>query len=479
MTMTGFPKGFLWGGAVAANQIEGGFGLDGKGLSVADVHLYNPELDIKTASQESEMTLAEVKRAMLDEEGYYPKRHGIDFYHTYKEDLKLLAEMGFTTFRTSIDWSRIFPNGDDAEPNELGLQFYDRLIDECLALGMEPIITMLHYETPLAITLNYGGWNNREVIELFAKYGEVLLKRYKDKVKYWIVINQINLVHLESFNSIAICEDQVENNEEAKYQAIHNQLVASALIVKKAREINPIFQMGTMLADCMASPFSCAPDDVVLAMKRNRMQYFFTDVQFRGAYPVYMRRYFAENQLDLQEEPADEILLRENTMDYLAISYYYSQTVSAKENGMDPTDVMENPHLKANPWGWAIDAKGFYNCLSQYYDRYQVPLMIAENGFGMYDKVEENGEINDDYRIAYLSEHLTQLKEAIKDGVEVIAYCAWGPIDIVSCSSAEMEKRYGFIYVDLDNFGKGTGKRLKKKSFDWYKTVIASNGEIL
>lgn len=233
MTMTGFPKGFLWGGAVAANQLEGGFGLDGKGLSVADVHLYNPELDIKTASQESEMTLAEVKRAMLDEEGYYPKRHGIDFYHTYKEDLKLLAEMGFTTFRTSIDWSRIFPNGDDAEPNELGLQFYDRLIDECLALGMEPIITMLHYETPLAITLNYGGWNNREVIELFAKYGEVLLKRYKDKVKYWIVINQINLVHLESFNSIAICEDQVENNEEAKYQAIHNQLVASALIVKK------------------------------------------------------------------------------------------------------------------------------------------------------------------------------------------------------------------------------------------------------
>ncbi len=295
MTMTGFPKGFLWGGAVAANQLEGGFGLDGKGLSVADVHLYNPELDIKAASQESEMTLAEVKLAMLDEEGYYPKRHGIDFYHTYKEDLKLLAEMGFTTFRTSIDWSRIFPNGDDAEPNELGLQFYDRLIDECLALGMEPIITMLHYETPLAITLNYGGWNNREVIELFAKYGEVLLKRYKDKVKYWIVINQINLVHLESFNSIAICEDQVKNNEEAKYQAIHNQLVASALIVKKAREINPTFQMGTMLADCTASPFSCAPDDVMLAMKRNRMQYFFTDVQFRGAYPVYMRRYFAEN----------------------------------------------------------------------------------------------------------------------------------------------------------------------------------------
>ncbi|WP_413536674.1 glycoside hydrolase family 1 protein [Carnobacterium divergens] len=476
---TGFPENFLWGGAVAANQIEGGFELDGKGLSVADVHLYNPKMDIKAASHESDMTLEEVKQHMLDQNGYYPKRHGIDFYHTYKEDLKLLAEMGFQTFRTSIDWSRIFPNGNEIEPNQKGLQFYDELIDECIKLGMEPIITMLHYETPLNITLEYGGWHNRKVIDLFANYGKVLLERYQKKVKYWIVINQINLVHFESFNSIAVCEDQVENMEEAKYQAIHNQFVATAKIVEKARAINPAMQMGTMLADCTASPFSCKPEDVVLAMKRNRMQYFFSDVQFRGSYPSYMRRYFSENAINLHEESDDAKLLAENTMDYLAISYYYSSTVSAEKNTMDPADVLVNPYLKENPWGWAIDAKGFYNCLCQYYDRYQVPLLIAENGFGMYDKVEANDEINDDYRIAYLRAHLIELKEAIKDGVEIIAYCAWGPIDIVSCSSAEMEKRYGFIYVDIDNLGKGTGKRLKKKSFNWYQQVIATNGNSL
>ncbi|GGB38906.1 beta-glucosidase [Lentibacillus populi] len=479
MVVKGFPENFLWGGAVAANQCEGSFGLDGKGLSLADVHLYNKDIDIKKVTLDSDMTLEQVKANMLDEEGFYPKRHGINFYHTYKEDLKLLQEMGFKTFRTSIDWSRIFPNGDDTEPNEAGLKFYDNLIDECLKLGMEPIITMLHYETPLAITLKYGGWHNRKVVDLFSTYGEVLLNRYKGKVKYWITINQINLVHFESFNSTGICIDQVENMEEAKFQAIHNQFVASAKIVKKAREISPDSQIGTMVADSTAYPFSCKPDDVVLAMKRNRLQYYYTDVQLRGSYPKYMRRYFEENGINIKEQPGDAELLANNTMDFLALSYYYSQTVSADRNSMDPTDRIKNPNLEANPWGWAIDPKGFYNTLSQYYDRYGVPLVIAENGFGMYDKIEENGKINDDYRIAYLSAHIAQMKEAIKDGVEVIAYCAWGPIDIVSCSSAEMEKRYGFIYVDLDNWGRGTGKRIKKASFDWYKKVIESNGEVL
>nr|WP_170875229.1 glycoside hydrolase family 1 protein [Virgibacillus pantothenticus] len=479
MEISGFPESFLWGGAVAANQCEGGFGLDGKGMSLADAHRYNSDMNIKEASLKSEMTLAQLKANMEDKGGYYPKRYGIDFYHTYKEDLKLLSEMGFKTFRTSIDWSRIFPNGDDKEPNEAGLKFYDKLIDECLKLGMEPIITMLHYETPLAITLNYGGWNNRKVIDLFTRYGEVLLHRYQDKVKYWIVINQINLIYFESFNSTAICIDQVENMEEARYQAVHNQFVASAKIVEKARGMNPDFKIGTMLADCTTYPFSCKPDDVVLAMRRNRLQYFYTDVQLRGEYPQYIRRYFRENGIDINEQPEDKQLIKNNTMDFLALSYYYSQTVAADQNGMHPTDVSTNPYLEANPWGWSIDPKGLYHSLSHYYDRYGVPLMIAENGFGMYDKLDENGQINDDYRIAYLAAHIAQMKEAVKDGVELFAYCAWGPIDIVSCSSAEMEKRYGFIYVDLDNQGKGTGKRIKKASFDWYKKVIESNGDIL
>ncbi|AYK08029.1 glycoside hydrolase family 1 protein [Brevibacillus laterosporus] len=471
-----FPKDFLWGGAVAANQCEGAFGVGGKGFSLADVHRYRSDQDI--TSHDSDMTLAKVKEAIEDKVGYYPKRHGIDFYHSYKEDLQLLAEMGFKTFRTSIDWSRIFPNGDDQEPNEEGLAFYDKLIDEIRSLGMEPIITMLHYETPLNITLQYGGWNNRKVIDFFVRYGEVLLDRYKDKVKYWIVINQINLMYHESFNSVAICKDQVDHLDEAKYQAIHNQMVASARIVKKARELSSSLHMGTMLADCTAYPESCHPDDIVLALKRNRLQYYFTDVQFRGEYPGYMRRFFHENDISINEQPEDATILKQNTMDFLAISYYYSSMVSAKRNGMNPIDLSKNPHLKANPWGWAVDPKGLYNALCQYYDRYQVPIMIAENGFGMYDKLED-GMVHDDYRITYLSEHITQVKEAVKDGVEIFAYCAWGPIDIVSCSSAEMEKRYGFIYVDIDNEGNGSRKRIKKDSFYWYKKVIETNGEFI
>ncbi|AIG26483.1 glycoside hydrolase family 1 protein [Brevibacillus laterosporus] len=471
-----FPKDFLWGGAVAANQCEGAFGIGGKGFSLADVHRYRSDQDI--TSHDSDMTLAKVKEAIEDKVGYYPKRHGIDFYHTYKEDLQLLAEMGFKTFRTSIDWSRIFPNGDDQEPNEEGLAFYDKLIDEIRSLGMEPIITMLHYETPLNITLQYGGWNNRKVIDFFVRYGEVLLDRYKDKVKYWIVINQINLMYHESFNSVAICKDQVDHLDEAKYQAIHNQMVASARIVKKARELSSSLHMGTMLADCTAYPESCHPDDIVLALKRNRLQYYFTDVQFRGEYPGYMRRFFHENDISINEQPEDATILKQNTMDFLAISYYYSSMVSAKRNGMNPIDLSKNPHLRANPWGWAVDPKGLYNALCQYYDRYQVPIMIAENGFGMYDKPED-GMVHDDYRITYLSEHITQVKEAVKDGVEIFAYCAWGPIDIVSCSSAEMEKRYGFIYVDIDNEGNGSRKRIKKDSFYWYKKVIETNGEFI
>lgn len=474
----GFPANFLWGGAVAANQIEGGFGLDGKGLSLADVHKYNQEKDNIGVNEINNVTLQQVKANMADTKGYYPKRYGIDFYHTYPEDLKLLAEMGFKTFRTSIDWTRIFPNGDEAEPNEAGLAFYDCLIDEIIKNGMEPIITMLHYETPLNITLSYGGWHNREVIDLFVKYGETIMERYQAKVKYWIVINQINLINHEGFNSTAICYDQVENYEEAKYQAIHNQFVASARIVEAARKINPSMEMGTMVADLTAYPYSCDPSDIKLALQRNRMQYYFTDVQFRGEYPVYALQYFEKMGYHLTITEADKQVLKNNTMDYLAISYYYSTTVKAGVDTMDLKTVTPNPNMTANPWGWGIDPKGLYNTLSQYYDRYQKPIIIAENGFGMYDTLENNTVV-DDYRIDYLRQHIAQMKEAILDGVEVIAYCAWGPIDIVSCSSAEMAKRYGFIYVDLDNLGQGTGKRYKKKSFDWYKEVIASNGETL
>ncbi|MGL4695470.1 glycoside hydrolase family 1 protein [Enterococcus larvae] len=474
------PKDFLWGGAIAANQAEGAFQVAGKGISLADLHKYYPDKSNEeiSADQHKGMSLADVKENLADQKGYYPKRHGIDFYHTYEQDLELLSEMGFKNFRTSIDWTRIFPTGEETEPSEAGLAYYDRLIDKIIALGMEPIITILHYETPVEITLNYGGWNNRKVIDLFVKYGKVVLDRYKDKVKYWIVINQINLIQFEPFNSTAIPYDTVANYEEASYQAVHNQFVASAKLVEFAHEINPEMQIGTMVADCTAYPFSCNPEDVILAMKRNRMEYFYTDVQFNGDYPQYALNYFAENDIAIEITEEDRRLLKNNTMDYLAISYYYSQMVDAAKNTLNPSSVTPNPNLKANPWGWAVDPQGLYNSLSQYWDRYHKAIIVAENGFGMYDKLED-GTVHDDYRIDYLSQHIAAMKRAMYDGVEVIAYCAWGPIDIVSCSSAQMEKRYGFIYVDLDNEGNGSGERIKKDSFHWYKKVIESNGEVL
>ncbi|GAA3010155.1 glycoside hydrolase family 1 protein [Tetragenococcus solitarius] len=475
-----FPKDFLWGGAIAANQAEGAFGVDDKGISLADVHPYYPDKTNEEIHEEQlkGMTLEQVKENIHDKYHYYPKRHGIDFYHTFPQDLELLAEMGFKCFRTSIDWTRIFPTGEEDVPNEAGLRYYDNLINKIIELGMEPIITILHYETPISITLHYGGWHNRKVIDLFVKYAKVILDRYKDKVKYWIVINQINLIQFEPFNSTAIAYDTVDDYPSAVFQAIHNQFIASAKVYEYAKKINPELMIGTMVADCTAYPYSCDPNDVVLAMKRNRMQYFYTDVQFRGHYPKYALNYFAENNINVDITNADKELLRNNTMDYLAISYYYSQMVDSRKNTMDLTSTAPNPNLEANPWGWAVDPQGLYNCLSQYWDRYEKQILIAENGFGMYDKLE-NGKIHDDYRINYLAEHIKEIKHAIYDGAKVIGYCAWGPIDIISCSSAQMEKRYGFIYVDLDNTGHGSGKRIKKDSFAWYKKVIASNGEDL
>lgn len=475
----GFPKDFLWGGAVAACQVEGAYDTDGRGLSTSDIHVYDKNLNRAHIEQEGGGTLASILRASKDSEGYYPKRYGIDFYHTYKEDLKLLKEMGFKNFRTSISWSRVFPKGDEELPNEKGLAFYDAMIDEIIKDGMEPIITISHYDIPLHLVSEYGGFASRKVVDYFVNYAKILIERYKGKVKYWIVCNQVNLVPVVQFGSLGIYDDQAENMEELMYQAVHNQFVAGAKVVKAAKVIDPDAWMGTMLADLTVYPASCKPTDVVFAMKRNRMQYNFSDVQLRGEYPGNALRYFDEKGIDLKIEQGDEQLLKENTMKFLAISYYSSKIVDAKENGMAPDDAKQNPYLEPTPWEWRMDPLGFYNCISQYWDRYQVPMMIAENGFGAIDKVEEDGHIHDPYRVDFYRKHIAQMKECIKDGVDVFAYCAWGPIDIISSSSAEMSKRYGFIYVDKDDLGNGTGKRSKKDSFDWYKKVISSNGEDL
>ncbi|MBQ4899923.1 glycoside hydrolase family 1 protein [Paenibacillus sp. Marseille-P2973] len=472
-----FPKDFLWGGAIAASQADGAYTEEGKLPNSSDVQPYLKGLSNMEIQQleKQGMTLDQVKKNLEDTVHYYPKRFGIDFYNTFESDLELLAEMGFKTFRTSIDWSRVFPKGDETEPNELALKHYDKMIDKMKSLGIEPIITMLHYETPVHLTLEYGGWKNKAVIEMFERYGKVLLDRFGDRVKYWIVINQINMIQIEPFLSLGICKDQYDPIEEAEYQAVHNQMVASALIQKYAKTLNYDLQIGTMIADGTVYPNSCRPDDVILAMQHNRMQYLFTDVQLRGEYPKYALNYFRENNYHLEITEEEKQLLRENTMDYMAISYYFSQMVDSTKNVNKPDSTTVNPHLEANPWGWNVDPQGLYNTLSQYWDRYQKPIIIAENGFGMYDKLED-GTVHDDYRISYLGSHIEQVGRAIYDGADVIAYCAWGPIDIVSCSSQQMSKRYGFIYVDLDDEGQGSGERIRKDSFHWYKQVIATNG---
>lgn len=475
----GFPEGFLWGGAVAACQCEGAWDVDSRGPSTSDIHKYDPQQDRAHISKEGGGTLAEINLALSDPIGYYPKRFGIDFYHTYPQDLTLMKEMGFKAFRTSISWSRIFPKGDEETPNEKGLAFYDRLIDAIIENGMEPVITMSHYDMPLHLVTAYGGFANRKVIDFFVRYACVLLERFKGRVKYWIVCNQVNLVPTVQFGSLGIYDDQAENMEELMYQAVHHQFVACAKVIEQGRQIDPQAKLGTMVADGTMYPATCDPQDVVLTMKKNRMQYFFTDVQLRGAYPVYALRYFKERGIHVDIREEEEVLLRKNPADFLAISYYYTKIADHTKNNQTPFQGEQNPYLQPTPWEWRADPLGLYNSLSQYWDRYQVPLMIAENGLGAIDQVEADDHIHDAYRIEYLRAHIEQLKECVKDGVEVIGYLSWGPIDIVSSSSAEMSKRYGYVYVDRDDVGKGSGRRLKKDSFYWYQQVIASNGEVL
>lgn len=471
----GFPENFMWGGAVAANQLEGAWNEGGKGLCIADINEFRDDIAIEKKGNE-ELTRAYIKEAVDSKEKVFPKRHGIDFYHTYKEDLKLLSGLGLKTFRTSINWSRIFPNGDDKEPNEAGLKFYDDLFDEILKNGMEPMITVSHYEMPLNLTLNYKGWYSREVIDFFVKYCNTVFDRYAGKVKYWILVNQINLIGHESFNHLGVAEDVVEDLRSAKYQAVHNEMVACARATKYAHEHHPEMQIGMMLCGGPDYPASCKPEDMLAALKHNQMEYFFADVLLRGKYPGYAFRFFEDQGIHVEFGEQDEEDFK-NTADFFSFSYYYTQ-VCSKESYEKGNDVYRNKELPANPWGWTIDPVGFRILLNEFYDRYQKPIFVTENGVGYYDKLED-GQVHDDYRVDYYREHIKQMKEAIRDGVDVRGYYAWGPIDIISCSSSEMSKRYGFIYVDLDDYGKGTGKRIKKDSYAWMQKVIASNGEDL
>ncbi|MFL7865653.1 6-phospho-beta-glucosidase [Vibrio cincinnatiensis] len=473
-----FPENFLWGGAVAAHQLEGGWDANGKGVSVVDV---------LTAGEHG------VQRRITDgvlEGENYPNQVAIDFYHRYKEDIKLFAKMGFKCFRTSIAWTRIFPNGDEMEPCEAGLAFYDDLFDELLKYGIEPVITLSHFEMPYHLAKQYGGWMNRKVIDFFVHYSTVVMERYQNKVKYWMTFNEINNqanVSADIFGWMCsgIKFSDFERPQEAMYQAVHHQFVASALVVKKGHEINPDMKIGAMCAMVPFYPRSSKPEDVMLAQCAMRDRYLFSDVMIRGHYPAYAKRDWALKDYHIEMHPEDERILKEGKADYLGFSYYMSNTLDSTssqstEESMDGghENSVPNPYIQSSDWGWPIDPTGLRYCLAALYERYEVPLFIVENGFGAIDNIEQDGSIHDDYRIEYLKAHIREMSKAVSiDGVDLMGYTPWGCIDLVSFTTGEMKKRYGFIYVDKHNDGSGTLERKRKKSFDWYKQVISTNGE--
>lgn len=471
------PEGFLWGGAVAAHQLEGGWNEDGKGPSVVDVLTAGAHGVPRRVTEKVE----------ADE--FYPNHGAIDFYHRFESDIELFAEMGLKCFRTSIAWSRIFPKGDEAEPNEEGLAFYDRLFDTLLSHGIEPVVTLSHFEMPLHLAREYGGFRNRKLVEFFERFARVCFERYRDKVHWWMTFNEINnQMNVDNplflWTNSGVVVEEGENAREVMFRAGHNCLLASARAVAVGREINPDFRIGAMIAAVPVYPFSCNPQDIMAAEIANRDRFFFADVQIRGHYPAYALKEFERGSFDVGFQPGDDDILAAGTVDYLGFSYYMSNTVKADAVADTGDNVsggfansVDNPYLTASDWGWPIDPTGLRYTLNVFYNRYDIPLFIVENGFGMIDEANEQGEYIDQPRIDYLSAHISAMKDAVtEDGVDLIGYTPWGIIDLVSFTTGEMKKRYGMIHVDRDNEGRGSMKRTRKASFDWYKRVIVTNG---
>ncbi|MCZ2491549.1 glycoside hydrolase family 1 protein [Dellaglioa carnosa] len=479
--MTKFPKGFLWGGATAANQLEGAYNEGGKGLSVPDA--------LPGGTERFDITNQPDFNWEIDTKKYtYPNHDGIDYYHRFREDIALFAEMGFKAYRFSIAWSRIFPQGDELTPNEEGLAFYDKVIDECLKYNIEPVITISHYELPLNLVTTYGGWKNKKLIEFYARFSETVLNRYHAKVKYWMTFNEINSALHFPVMSQGLVASNGANDMQNVYQAWHNQFVAGAMAVKIGHELDPDLQIGCMILYATTYSYNSDPINQMATLEQNQeFNHFCGDVQVRGEYPTYTNRLMQKYGFkfsDLETTPEELALLKANPVDYIGFSYYMSATVDETHVAQDSAQGnliggVKNPYLKASDWGWQIDPTGLRIALNELYQRYQKPLFIVENGFGAKDEADEDKFVNDDYRIDYLRSHIEAMADAINDGVNLMGYTPWGCIDLVSASTGQMSKRYGFIYVDLNDEGQGTLNRFKKKSFSWYKEVIKTNGRKL
>lgn len=483
-----FPKGFLWGGATAANQIEGAYNEGGRGLANTDFLRYIPPENRRADEATFSQTLASIKDALENENKYqFPKRRGNDFYHRYKEDIALMAEMGFKVFRMSIAWERIYPTGFENEPNEEGLKFYDNVFDECHKYGIEPLVTMLHYDYPLEICCRYNGFESKETIELFIKYAETIIKRYHKKVKYWLTFNEINM----TLQSLSTCSGAMPDNsklalneEQLRFRCIHNMLLASAKAVIIGHQISPNIKIGNMVWKHLYYPKTVKPEDTLQQMFDINLNYYFFDIQCKGEIPYYLNKYFNQKDIirDYTKEDIDD--LKKGKVDFISFSWYLSniseyQGDPMKFTGLLPDMTRNNAYLNMTDWGWPIDPVGLRICLNQIYDRYGLPIFLSEFGIGLYEEKDENNQIHDQRRIEFIKAHLEQIKKAINDGVEVFGITYWGWIDLVSSTTSEMSKRYGFVYVDADDYGNGSYDRFKKDSFYWYKHVIETNGEEL
>lgn len=477
--MSVFREDFLWGGACAANQFEGAWDADGKGPSISDMCTNGSRTEPKWLTR------------TIRPDRLYPSHEAVDFYHRYEEDIALFAEMGFKVFRTSINWTRLFPTGEETEPNGAGLAFYDRVFDCCKKHGIEPLVTISHYELPYALIEKYNGWEDRRLVDFYMNYCKAVFARYQDKVKYWLTFNEINAGTMPmgavlSTGTVRGYEGPVSgapDHPQERFQALHHQFLASALAVKYAHDHYPRFKIGDMNIFAASYPLTCDPDDVLACQRKMQMRcWFCSDVQVRGEYPYYARRYFEENNIRINMEPGDAEILKSGTVDFYTFSYYMSNCVTTHEHEASGGNLIrgaKNPYLKASAWGWQIDPKGLRWSLNEIYARYQIPMMVVENGLGDYDEKDADGIIHDSCRIDYLRQHIEQMKEAVKDGVDLMGYTPWGCIDLVSASTGEMAKRYGFIYVNKFDDGTGDLSRERKDSFYWYKKVIASNGEDL
>lgn len=484
----GFEEGFLWGGAISCSQAEGGFRDGGKGVSTQDLRYLDPSWDreqVEAKHHGSPFSTQEFEQALQDmDTTYYPNRRGIDFYHHYKEDIALFAEMGMKIFRTSICWSRIFPNGDDAQPNAQGIAYYRSMFEECKKYGIKIFATMLHYDIPVQLVLKYGGWKSRKTIDFYLRYAKVLFEEYGELVDFWLPFNEFNAGRFAPWDGVCLIPDQEENLNQAVFQCLHHQFLASARAVALCHQMLPGAKIGGMIARFTTYPATCKPQDALQALQDDQYaNWFYTDIMARGRYPAYMDRYFDRFHIRIEKEPGDDEILRNGTVDFLSFSYYFSQ-VSTSDQGWEKTAgnlimANKNPYLETSEWGWQMDPIGLRVTLNQMYDRYGLPLFVAENGLGTTDILQQDGTVHDAYRIDYLRSHIEQMKQAVIDGVELIGYTMWGIIDVVSCGPLTMDKRYGVIYVDLDNGGKGSGNRYRKDSFYWYKKCIASNGEDL